>query len=326
VPISSRTILRAGYLNSSFRETAEAVSKADPHHISVVYHIYEGPKVEAGDLLTLGRAHTQQRLIDEDISGIKTGTPLTESELLVSGSKLYDHPGVFDWAEVDPKRDITTQTTEDVLVKVHEASRNELTYGFGFEVINRGGSIPSGTVALPKSASSGPPPALPPVETTFYGPRGTIQYTRNNFGGKGDSLSFTGFAGRLDQRVASLLHRSEISVVAMEGNDSVSAERDEENPIFSSQEELASSQIQRPRQGKEGHSIFRYSFSQTDLPRIEIPRLCRRGINMCASRPSPRISRAILETMLWMNTKAFSSHLNWTSTLPNLAQAWTSQS
>ncbi len=131
--------LQAGYLTSSFRETATQVSKNDPHHINVVYHIYEGPKVYAGDIVTLDGLHTQQRLINEDIASIKPQQPLTETQLLTAGSKLYDHTGVFDWAEVDPKRQITTQTKEDVLVKVHEAKRNEFTYGFGFEIINRGG-------------------------------------------------------------------------------------------------------------------------------------------------------------------------------------------
>jgi outer membrane protein assembly factor BamA len=98
--------LQAGYLNASFRETAAQVSKSDPHHILVVYHIHEGPQVDAGDLITLGRKHTKQRLIDADLSAIKRGQPLTESELLVAGSKLYDHPGVFDWAEVDPKEQV----------------------------------------------------------------------------------------------------------------------------------------------------------------------------------------------------------------------------
>jgi len=266
--------LQAGYLNSSFRETAAEISKSDPHHINVVYYIYEGPKVGAGDLLTLGRAHTQQRLIDEDISGIRTGTPLTESELLVAGSKLYDHPGVFDWAEVDSKRDITTQTTEDVLVKVHEARRNELTYGFGFEVINRGGSIPSGTVAFPNLPPVGLPPGFTTSQTTFYGPRGTIQYTRNNIGGKGDSLSFTGFGGRLDQRGAAYYIVPRFLWSQWKATTSVSAERDEENPIFSSQEELASTQLQRTIDKAKKDTLFlRYSFSQTDLTRVLIAAL-----------------------------------------------------
>ena len=103
--------IKAGYLISSFRETASEVSKSEPHRINVVYHIFEGPRVSAGNVLTLGRAHTKQRLIDKDVSGIKKGQPLTESELLIAGSNLYDHTGVFDWAEVDPKEPVTTQNT-----------------------------------------------------------------------------------------------------------------------------------------------------------------------------------------------------------------------
>ena len=48
--------LKAGYLISSFRETATQVSKNDPHHINVVYHIYEGPRVFTAEVLTLGRS------------------------------------------------------------------------------------------------------------------------------------------------------------------------------------------------------------------------------------------------------------------------------
>jgi outer membrane protein insertion porin family len=266
--------LQAGYLTANFREAAAKVSKADPHRINVVYHIYEGPKVRAGDVVTLGRAHTKQRLIDGDITEIKSGHPLTESELLIAGSRLYDHPGAFDWAEVDPKQEITTQPNVDVLVKVHEANRNDLTYGFGIEVINRGGSIPSGTVALPNLPPVGLPSNFTTSQTTFYGPRGTIQYTRNNVGGKGDSLSLTGFAGRLDQRGAAYYIVPNFQWSQWKATTSVSAERNEENPIFSAQEELASSQIQRSLdKGKKDTLFLRYSFSQTDLTRVEIPGL-----------------------------------------------------
>jgi outer membrane protein assembly factor BamA len=266
--------LQAGYLNSSFRETATEVSKDDPHHINVVYHIYEGPKVIAGSLITMGREHTKQRLIDQDVSDIKPGEPLTESQLLLAGSRLYDHTGVFDWAEVDPKRQITTQSAEDVVVRVHESKRNEITYGFGFEVINRGGSIPSGTVALPNLPPIGLPPNFTTSQVTFYGPRGTFQYTRNNVGGKGASLSFTGFAGRLDQRGAAYYIVPDFRWSRWKATTSVSADRNEENPLFSSQQELASTQLQRPLDKAQKNTLFlRYSFSQTDLTRILIPDL-----------------------------------------------------
>jgi outer membrane protein insertion porin family len=266
--------LQAGYLNSSFRETATEVSKDDPHKINVVYHIYEGPKVIAGNLITMGRKHTKQRLIDQEVSDIKPGEPLTESQLLLAGSKLYDHTGVFDWAEVDPKRQITTQSKEDVVVRLHEAKRNEFTYGFGFEVISRGGSIPSGTVALPNLPPIGLPPNFTSSQVTFYGPRGTIQYTRNNVGGKGASLSFTGFAGRLDQRGAAYYIVPDFRWSPWKATTSISFDRNEENPLFSSQQKLASTQLLRPLDKLQKNTLFlRYSFSQTDLTRILIPGL-----------------------------------------------------
>jgi outer membrane protein insertion porin family len=266
--------LQAGYLTSSFRETATVASKSDPHHINVVYHIYEGPQVHTQDVITLGRVRTQQRLIDRDVATIVPNQPLTETQLLTGESRLYDHTGVFDWAEVDPRRQITTQTKEDVLVKVHEAKRNTMTYGFGFEIINRGGSIPSGTVAIPGLPPVGLPSNFTVSQTTYYGPRGSFQYTRNNVRGKGESLSATAFAGRLDQRVAGYYIDPNFRWSSWGATASIFTEHNEENPIYSSQIENGSIQLQKFLDRKK-HDIFfmRYSFSQTDLTRIEIPDL-----------------------------------------------------
>lgn len=266
--------LKAGYLIASFREEASEVSKSDPHRINVVYKILEGPRVITGNVLTLGRQLTRQQLIDRDVAGIKKEKPLTESELLTAGSKLYNHTGVFDWAQVDPKEPVTTQTTDDVLVKVHETNRNEFTYGFGFEVIDRGGSIPSGTVALPNLPPIGLPTNFTTSETTFYGPRGTFQYTRNNLFGRGESFSVTGFAGRLDQRAAVYYINPTFHWSSWKATTSFSFERNEENPIFSSQQEQGTLQFQHALD-KERKTIFfaQYGFSQVDLTRILIPSL-----------------------------------------------------
>lgn len=266
--------LKAGYLVAGFRETADHVSKSEPHHINVVYHIHEGPRVTTGNVLTLGREHTQQRLIDRDTSDIRKGQPLTESELLSSGSDLYSHTSVFDWAEVDPKEPVTTQTTDDVLVKVHEAKRNEFTYGIGFEVIERGGNIPSGTVALPNLPPVGLPSNFTSSQATFYGPRGTFQYTRNNVRGKGESLSFTGFAGRLDQRAAAYYIDPSFRWTSWKATSSVSYEKNEENPIFSSQETQGSVQFQHPVTRSKTTIVFgQYAYRKVDLTRILIAEL-----------------------------------------------------
>jgi outer membrane protein assembly factor BamA len=316
--------LKAGYLTSTFRETASAVSKEDPHRINVVYHIYEGPRVMTGDLITLGREHTDQHLIDDDVTDIKPEQPLTETSLLSAGAKLYDHTGVFDWAEVDLKRPITTQNVEDVLVKVHEAKRNELTYGFGFEVINRGGSIPSGTVALPNLPPVGLPANFKTSQATFYGPRGTFQYTRNNVRGKAESFSFTAFAGRLDQRFAAYYIDPTLRWSHWQATTSASFETDQENPIFSSREEIATFQMQRAID-KEKKSIlfFRYGYSHTVIAHVLIDALVpEQDRNIRLSTLSANLThdtrdnpldehRGVLDSLqLDFNSSALSSNVN----------------
>ncbi len=266
--------LELGYLTATFRETAKSVSKDDPHRIDVTYRIYEGPQVFTADILTLGRKHTQQRLINRDIASIQPKQPLTETQLLTSESTLYNNTGVFDWAEVDPRRQITTQTKEDVLVKVHEAKRNQITYGFGFELVNRGGNIPSGTVAIPNLPPIGLPSNFTTSQKTYYGPRATFEYTRNNMRGKGESLSLTAFAGRLDQRGGAYYIDPNFLWSKWTSTVALTVEHDGENPIFSSQQEIASYQIQRPLDKTKKNIFFlRYSFSQTDLTNILIPEL-----------------------------------------------------
>lgn len=266
--------LNSGYPVATFKETAHAVSKQDPHDIDVVYQITEGPRVMIHDVYTLGRKKTQQRLVNIDIGALKPGTPFNEAQLLTAESHLYDNPGVFDWAEVDPRRRITTQTAEDVLVKVHEAAKNQITYGFGFEVINRGGSVPSGTIALPNLPPIGLPSSFKTNQKTFWGPRGTMEYTRNNVRGKGSSISLTVFAGRLDQRGAAYYIDPHLLWSKWRSTASLTAEHDAENPIYSSNQEGAGYQVQRELgQGTTKTLFFRYNYSHTDLTRLEIPEL-----------------------------------------------------
>jgi outer membrane protein assembly factor BamA len=260
---------RAGFLNATIRETATEVSKQDPHRINVVYHISEGPRVTTKELVTLGRNHTSPRVIQEDIQQLEPGKPLTEQALLASGSKLYERPGVFDWAEVDTKRQVTTQTNEDVLVKLHEAKRNEIQYGFGFEVIQRGGSVPGGTVAVPNLPPIGLPQNFTTSQSTFYGPRGTVQYTRNNLRGKAESITATAMAGRLDQRFALYYINPDLRWSSWKATTQLSFERNEQNPIFSSRIRLASLEVQRPLDRAQKNILFfRYSYSKTDLTHV----------------------------------------------------------
>ncbi len=264
--------LNRGYLTATFKCVAMPVGK-DPHRLGVVYQIYEGPKVETANVITLGRNHTRQMLIDRSTEKIQSGKPLSEEELLTAGSELYT-PGIFDWAEVDLRRQITTQSQEDVIIKVHEAKRNEITYGFGFEVVNRGGSVPSGTVALPGLPLVGLPSKFKTSEKTFYGPRGSFEYTRRNIRGKAESITFSSLAGRLDQRGSITYTDPSFRSTRWSSNLLLSGEHNSENPIFTSRLAEFAFQLQRTLDEKKTRNFFlRYSLKETGLTHLLIPDL-----------------------------------------------------
>ncbi|HEY0564555.1 MAG TPA: BamA/TamA family outer membrane protein, partial [Terriglobales bacterium] len=264
--------LNAGYLNASFRETVKAVPK-QPHHVLVTYQITEGPQVMTANIITLGKEHTQQRLISRSTMLIKPNRPLTQEDIYTAQTNLYND-NVFDWAEIDPRREITTQTKEDVVVKLHEAPRNQMTYGFGFEVINRGGSVPSGTVVVPGLPAIGLNKDFKTAIKTFYGPRATFQYTRTNIRGKDETASVSLFAGRLDQRFSGTFTDPSFRWSSWAQSFQISAEANQENPIFSSHLASFGYELKKPLdRNKEKTVFFRYRFQQTGISRLTIPEL-----------------------------------------------------
>jgi outer membrane protein insertion porin family len=264
--------LRMGYLNATFRSTAHSLGK-DSHQLDVTYTISEGPKVLLDSVMTLGAKVTKQSLIDKTVQ-LKTETPLRADDLLGAEGRLYALAGVFDWAEIDPRRPITTQTQEDVLVKLHEARQNEIRYGFGFEVVNRGGSIPSGTVALPGLPPVGLPSSFETSEETFWGPRGTFQYFRHNFRGLGETLSFAVLGARLIQRGSASYVNPHFIGTNWASNLTISAERNSENPIYTARLGDAGFQLERPLNEAATQTIsVRYDYEQTALSNLLIPDL-----------------------------------------------------
>jgi len=263
--------LKLGYLNASFRQEAKPVSK-DKHHVDVTYIINEGPQVRTAKVVTLGRGATQQALVNR-VAPIPVGAPLRQDELLKGENELYEL-GVFDWAEIDPRRRISTQSEEDVLVKLHEAKKNDLTYGFGFDVINRGGSIPSGTVVLPGLPAIGLNKNFKTSQKTYWGPRALFEYTRKDLWGKAETLSFTGLGARLDQRGAITYTDPYFRRTHWTSSVNISGEHDAQNPVFTSVIGQAGYQLQHALNPEKTMNIFlRYSYSQTGLTNIVIPDL-----------------------------------------------------
>ena len=264
--------LDRGFLNSEFGSQVTPVTN-DLHRVNVTYKITEKQEVHLDEVLLLGYKHTRPSLM-RNTAKITPEAPLSAGALLADESRLLDL-GVFDWASVGPRRPITDQDNEDVLVKVHEAGNREITYGFGLEVARRGGNLPAGTIALPglPPVTSGAP-NFTAAEKTFVSPRGSIGFTRYNVRGLAETASISALLARLDQRVLATFAQPHFRGSSWSSLYSASIERTTENPTFEARLADASWQLEKPlNKGKTRRLQLRYRFRRTDLSNLLIPGL-----------------------------------------------------
>jgi outer membrane protein insertion porin family len=266
------TYLDRGFLNAEFDSKVDK-QNGDPHRVSVAYSITEKQQVHVDQVLMLGNDHTRSSLIDQTVK-VAPEMPLSQGKLLMGESQLQEL-GIFDWASVEPRRAITDQGNEDVLVKVHEAGRNEITYGFGLQIAKRGGNVPSGTIALPglPPVTSGAP-NFTAAEKTFVSPRGSITFTRYNLRGLGETGSISALFARLDQRAVATYTDPHFRGSSWSSLFSTSIERTTENPTFEARLAEATWQFEKPLNKNKTRRIqLRYSFRRTILSNLLIPGL-----------------------------------------------------
>ena len=266
------TYLDRGYLNAEFDSKVDRLIN-DPHRVNVFYKVQEKQQVHVDQTLYLGAKSTRASLLHKT-ANIPPESPLSQSSTLTAESKLYEL-GVFDWASVEPRRPITDQNQEDVVVKVHEARKNSIDYGFGLQVARRGGNLPTGTIALP---------GLPPVSTgtnnftfaekTFVSPRGSVTYTRNNVRGLAETFSVSGLMSRLDQRAVASYKDPHFKLSGWSSLVSTSWERTTENPIFEARLANGTWQLEKPLNKDGSRRVqVRYQFQKTSLSNLVIPGL-----------------------------------------------------
>jgi outer membrane protein insertion porin family len=264
--------LDRGFLNSEFDSKVTPLPN-DPHRVNVTYKIAEKQQVHVDEVLLLGNKRTRPALM-EKTANVNGEAPLSEETLLAGESRLHDL-GVFDWASIEPRRPITDQDNEDVLVKVHEAGNKEISYGFGLEVARRGGNLPSGTIALPGLPPiSGGAPNFTAAEKTFVSPRGSIGFTRYNVRGLAETASISALIARLDQRALATYAQPHFRGSSWSSLYSASIERTTENPTFEARLAEGSWQLEKPLNKDKTRRIqLRYRFRRTVLSNLLIPEL-----------------------------------------------------
>ncbi|HKW19177.1 MAG TPA: POTRA domain-containing protein [Terriglobales bacterium] len=264
--------LDRGFLNSEVK-TVVSRHPDDPHEVDVTYDITENQQVRISHVVYMGYRHTKLPLIETSVN-LKPEQPLSQSRLLQAESNLYDE-GIFDWSSVGPRRDVTTQRDEEALVKVHEAKRNSITYGFGFEISRRGGNMPTGSVAVPGLPTIGLHGAkVLPSEKTFASPRGSIEYSRLNMRGRAETATVSLLLERLDQKAIATYTDPHFRLSSWQALTSLSFERTTQNPLFEARLEDASLQFQRFLDRRKKRQLqLRYDFKHTTLSQLIVPEL-----------------------------------------------------
>ena len=264
--------LNAGFLNSEVK-TVVTRHPDDPHVVDVAYAITENQRVRISHVVYMGWDHTRLALVKKS-ANLAPEQPLSEGKLLQGESELYDL-GIFDWSSISPRREITNQKEEEALVKVHEAKRNSITYGFGIQIARRGGNVPTGSVAVPGLPTIGLHGAkVLPSEKTFVSPRGSIEYRRLNVRGLGETLAVSALAERLDQRFITTYTDPHFRLSSWQALTSISAERTTENPLFQARIADASIQFLRFLNSKKTRQLqLRYDFNHTKLSQLLVPQL-----------------------------------------------------
>jgi len=264
--------LDLGYLNAEVK--AQVTRRpVNPHRVDIAYLITEHQQVRVSEAVLLGQQVTRPTLIHQT-AGITAESPLSQGRLLEAQSELYKL-GIFDWSSVGPKKEITDQTEEQALIKVHEAKRNSITYGFGLEVARRGGNVPSGTVAIPGLPTIGlGNNQIVPSEATFVSPRGSIEYTRRNLLGRGETGQISVAASQLDQLALASYTVPRFLNTQWKALTTFSIERTTENPLFAARLGDAAFQLERTlNEAKTTRLQIRYDFNKTRLSELLVPAL-----------------------------------------------------
>ncbi|HEX8817734.1 MAG TPA: POTRA domain-containing protein [Terriglobales bacterium] len=261
-----------GYLNADVKTTVNR--HVDDHNkVDIVFAVTENQLVRISQVLYEGQKRTRLSLLSKT-AAINVEAPLSTKQLLESQTRLYDLD-VFDWTSVTPKKPITDQTEEETTVKVHEAKRTEIIYGFGFEVSKRGGNVPVGSVAVP-----GLPPVnignnqVAPSEATYASPRGSIEFVRHNMRGLAETASFSLLASRLDQKALASYAFPDFQQTRWNALTTLSYERTTENPLFAANLADVAFQVERVLNKKTNTRLqFRYDFNHTALSELLVPEL-----------------------------------------------------
>lgn len=262
-----------GYLNAAFQYRVTAYPQQS-HLMQVAYIISEGPQAHVNQVLYLGQEKTRAAFIrGMTRPSVSPQQPLSQGHFYQAENELYNLD-IFDWVSVRPRRPVSTQTSEDILVQVHESKRNTIEFGGGLEIIPRNGNLPVGFVAIPGLPQIGLGSRFTVSQKSIFTPRGSFEFDRRNILGRAETASFATIISRLRQTGTlsysdpSFLGSSFSSLASLVGTHTT------ENPIFTAVLGQGAFQVEKALDAQRSKNvIFRYAYQQTALSNFLIPGL-----------------------------------------------------
>lgn len=156
--------------------TLKASKESPDHKVDLTYDINPGSPVTIRRVVVLGNQHTRAGVITRRLT-FKAGQPLDPSSLFETQRRLYD-VGVFNQVQVATQETGGDERSETVLVGVEEAHRWTLGYGGGLDVQRLAGNQPQGQFGA--------------------SPRGSLELTRSDVGGRDQTFSVNGRISNLE--------------------------------------------------------------------------------------------------------------------------------
>ena len=244
----------AGYPAATFEYKSEPADAAN--RVKLTYTLAEGPQQFIRDVVVTGLKSTRPAVVERRLL-VKSGDPLSPTAIIAAQKRLYDL-GVFAKVNATVQNASGTENRKFVLYDIEEAQRYSLKLGFGAEIAQFGGTT--------NNLSS-------PGGATGFSPRGSMDLSRLNLFGVGQTLSLRGRVSNLEQRAAieymipRFLHRDDQNLTF-----SLLYAKARDVRTFSSRRQEASMQLSR-QLSKSTQALFRFTYRRVSTGDVVIPAL-----------------------------------------------------
>lgn len=233
-----RQALLAAYNDKGYLQAQVALRIGQPdakNSYPVEYEVQEGTQSIVDHILVLGNENTRNSVISKKIK-LKENEPLSLSKLLQTQQSLYAL-GVFDQVRVAPQNPESSAPYRDVVVRLQEAKRFTIRYGFGYQ------------------------------ETEKL--RATLEFSHANFLGWGRNADIRLRASSIEQEAIFSLQKPQFRAIPVDSYFTVSALQEKE-VSFDSKRFNLSYQYSHPF-GSHNWGMLRYNIKEVSVSSSYLP-------------------------------------------------------